>query len=272
MLDLQAARDLWATVQGVVHYHVDWTNWPDSMWVAGGAAVIGLILAFWGGRVLRTLFVLTFMAAGAAAGKKAADAMQVDLLIGLVLGAGFIGLIGYLFYRWWVGLTMGLVAALLILVLFGSPQLEPVIQSFQDARTGAGTGRYDTSLLESPPEESLTTYLRDLWAYCWTQQRGVVYRTLGPAALAGLLGLAVGVILTRFATILATSVLGVAALAAGGGYLVWSKWPSLWGRVEASPVWSMGLLAGFLLLALLYQASHSGRRVAATEPAAPAAA
>ncbi len=270
MLDFQAVRDLWAAVQGVVHHHVDWTSWPQPMWLAGGAAVIGLILAFWGSRVLRTLFVLAFMAAGAAAGKRAADAMQVDLLIGLVLGAGFAGLIGYLFYRWWVGLTMGVVAALLVLVLFGSSQLEPVIQSFQDARTGAGTGRYDTSLLESPPEESLPGYLRDLWTYCWTQQRGVVYRTVGPAALAGLLGLAVGVILPRLATILATSVLGVTAAAAGGGYLAWLRWPNLWGRVEARPTWSLGLLAGFLLLALLYQASHSGRRSAPAAPVAPA--
>lgn len=269
MLDFQAARDLWTIVQDVSRYHVDWTAWPDPRWMAGGAAVIGFVLAFWGGRVLRAFYVLAFMAVGAAVGKRVADTLQVDLLIGLVLGAGFVGLIGYLFYRWWVGLTMGLMGALLVLGLFASPQIEPVIRTFNDARTGAGTGSYDTVLSQPERQENVQTYLRELWAYCWGEQRAVVYRTLGPAALAGLLGLAVGVILPRLATILATSVLGVAALVGGGGYLLWLKWPNLWGRVEASPTWSIGLLVGLLVVSLLYQASHSGRRPVPAAAAAP---
>lgn len=230
------------------------TTGLDPFWMAAIAVVIGFILAFWGGRVLRVGFVFAFMAAGAVAGKQFASSIQIDLLIGLVIGAGFAGAIGYAIYRWCLGVTVGVVAALIVAATFSAPALLNERQAFDDFRLGVGTGQYTTA---GTPLYSWTA----VRSYFWEQERGrqVVYRSLGPVALTAMLGFVASILAPRFASMLATSVLGTICLAGGAAVLIGTKWPDTWASIQAHTGWALGAVVFFWLFSLMYQSTHPAR-------------
>lgn len=239
--------------------------WFDPFWAAAVALVMGFILALWGGRVLRVVFVFVFLAVGAVMGKRLAGSIQVDLLIGLVIGAGLAGAIGYWVYRWCLGLTLATVAALIVALTFSAPRLLSERETFEDFRLGVGSGQYTTS---ATPLYSWTA----VRSYFWEQPQGrdVVFRSLGPVALTGLLGFVVSILAPGFAARLATAVLGTAFLAGGAAALIVMKWPDVWARIQAHQGWAVGVLLFFLLFSFLYQTTHPARPAA--QIPAPAAA
>lgn len=241
------------------------TAWLDPFWTAAIAVVIGFILAFWGGRVLRVGFVFAFMAAGAVAGKHFASSIQIDLLIGLVCGAGLAGAIGYVVYRWCLGVTVAVVAGLIVAATFSAPALLNERQAFDDFRLGVGTGQYSTV---GTPLYSWTA----VRSYFWEQPRGrdVVYRSLGPVVLTALVGFVASILAPRFASMLATSVLGTMCLAGGSAALIGMKWPDSWTSMQAHRGWVLGATLCLWLFSLMYQSTHPARPVLQT-PVAPAA-
>ncbi len=248
--------------------------WPDPTTVAAVAVVAGAVLALWGGRLLRAFYVLAFMAAGAAAGVRLARVAGVDDLIGLVLGGGLAGLTGYLFYRWWVGMTAGICAMLVVVAVAGArnlPVIQSQLQAFTDHRLGVGTGRYVPGLpeLQANRGEPVPAYLAEFGAYYWDTQREAVYRIAFILGLTGLIGLGMGLILPRFTTILVTSLIGVLGLALGTGLLISTYRPGWWAVILGRVAWFLAGLGVVLIVSLAYQARH-GRPVSAP-PAAPAA-
>jgi hypothetical protein len=240
--------------------------WFDPFWAAVVAVVIGFILALWGGRVLRVIFVLLFMAAGAVMGKRFADSMQLELLIGLVIGGGLAGAIGYWVYRWCLGLTLGAVVALIVAVTFSAPTLLNERQTFDDFRLGVGTGQYT---MPATPLYSWTA----VRSYFWEQPRGrnVVMKSLIPVGLAAAFGFALSVLAPRFGARLATAVLGSILLAGGAAALIASKRPETWARIQAHEGWAVGVVLFFWLFSLLYQTTHPARpAVPSPVPPAPA--
>lgn len=238
-------------------------EWLSPTRAALAAVGAGFVLALWGGRVLRVGFVFLFMAVGAVFGKQFAGSVQVDLLIGLVVGAGLAGLIGYVVYRWCLGLTVAVVAAFLVAATFSAPALLNERQAFDDFRLGVGSGTYTTS---HTPLYSWTA----VRGYFWERPDGrdVTIKSLGPVALAGLVGFVLSVLAPRSAAILATSLVGSALLAAGAGSLIAVRWPQAWAGIQAHERWSLGVVVFFWLFALMYQRSHRGRPTART-PVAP---
>lgn len=256
MVDLQKTVELigWLWQVAGSSVALPRSAWVQPFWAGLIAVVAGLVFALWGARLLRTLVVLLFMTAGAVAGKQFATSLQVDMLIGLVVGAGIAGLVGYLFYRWWLGLTIGTVAALLLAATFSAPRLLAERPGFEDFRLGVGSGQYITG--GTPQYE-----WQDFRTYFWEQRREVLVKSLGPVALAGLLGLIVSLIAPRVASIVGTSVLGVGLLAAGSAALMATKWPATWSNMQTHASWLLGALACFWLFAVLYQASRVRRPV-----------
>lgn len=264
MVDLQNTFEL---LKWVRELSADWTGSPPA-WLsptrtAVAAVAAGFILALWGGRVLRVGFVFLFMAAGAVFGKQFAGSIQIDLLIGLVVGGGLAGLVGYVVYRWCLGLTVAAVAAFVVAATFSAPSLLNERQAFDDFRLGVGSGAYTTS---HTPLYSWTA-VRD---YFWERPDGrqVVYKSLGPVALTAMLGFVLSVLAPRFAAILATSLVGSTLLAAGVGSLIAMRWPQTWAGIQTHDRWLLGVVVFFWLFALMYQNSHPARP-AARATAAP---
>ncbi|HSW44000.1 MAG TPA: hypothetical protein VLM89_00320 [Phycisphaerae bacterium] len=276
---------------------------PSPAVAAGAALVVGFVLAFWGARLLRACYVIAFIIAGAMVGIDFARDREADPLIGLVIGGGVAGVVGHLLYRWWVGLTAG-ASAVLIVILVGAPEVAGQAESFADALLRQATGqqlfagaeaveRSQESPTSNPaggtapsvdwsavaaslqPAEGQTrptlstcarTWGRSVWGAAPPGLRNVSLL----AVVAGLLGLALGIFLPRFATILGTSVAGVSALAGGAAFFLSCHAPGTWEFVHARPAGLYVAIGLMLVVSLAFQARRGKLRqlAPATAPAA----
>jgi len=237
--------------------HVPVDQWPYLTYAALTAAVVGLILSLWGARILRLVYVILFMIAGAACGIHVADRTQVDLLIGLVLGAGLLGLIGHLLYRWWVGITAAVCAMLFVALISGPTVIPTELQYFQDQRLGVSAEEYvlpNASSDSAVQVDMLSQYLSEIYDYFWNQRRKMVVKMGLILGIAGFLGLSIGLVLPRFTTIVGTCLLGVLGLAVGAGILISAYLPGVWAFMIVKSTWFIGAASLYLLGALLFQA------------------
>lgn len=304
MIDMSAMLDRLADwVEFAESY---WSVGPalDAFWTAVLALFAGLILALWGARLLRALYVIGFMIAGAIVGMDVARTYEVDLLIGFVIGAGVLGLVGHLLYRWWIGLTAGLVAATIV-VAVSAPWAPREAEAFADALLHQAGGR-QLFAPESQPTPETPVVLEpsgDLdgrtidWLAvagglkpaegqarpeplavlkAWADTLGSAFpdklkRAGVLAGVAGLLGLALGVVLPRFTTILGTSLIGVLAMAASVTYFLSEKTPSAWQSIQAQSMWFWAGVGLILVVSLAFQARKGKlRQIAPVAPVEPA--
>jgi len=260
MVDIQQIVDLWLSGVDSVKHFVPPDHWPSPAAVGMMAVVAGAVAAFWGARLLRLVYIFGFMAGGAALGIQAARYFEIEDLVGLVLGTGLLGLFGHLFYRWWVGMTAGLFAVVMIAAL-GGPQFLPVIerewQAFTDQRLGTADGEYP---LPDPQESGslvgpgIGPYLNDLWSYCNREHTALTSKTLLIVGLVWLVGLFIGVAMPRITSIVGTSFIGVLGLAMGSAVLLSSYVPDFWSLVLRESLWFLGITAVLLLASLTFQA------------------
>jgi uncharacterized membrane protein HdeD (DUF308 family) len=228
--------------------HLPWDQLPEPTILAAVAVLAGFILAFWGARLLKLIFILACTAGGAAGGVHLTRQYQVDNIFGLILGGAFAALFGYLLYRWWIGLLTGLCTLLIVAAIAAPRFVEDEVEKFKDYQLGVGGAAYT---LEQPEInfESLTDYF-------WTQRKSFAIRTLFALGLSFVLGVLVGVLMPRFASVVATSLLGVTFLAGGLYTLVALQWPRAWRMVQAEPGW----FAAVLVLITIVSLSIQGRK------------
>ncbi|HOB75427.1 MAG TPA: hypothetical protein PKG54_12990 [Phycisphaerae bacterium] len=238
----------------------DWIRYPNLTAIGVGAA--GILLAFWGARLLKTIYILTFMVVGAVVGFRVGTDLKIDTLVGLTFGAGIAAFIGYLFFRWWVGVTTGFVAVLLVLAV-AWPRFAAMDQGFRDYRQGVGTDNYASALQDMDLTPS--QYVGAFSAYVWTQQREYAHRFMIAAGLAWLLGVVMGLLMPKFTTVMGTSVLGVLLTSAGVGVLLYRNWPEVWSQFAAHPDWCLIGMAVLLIVASWRQV----RPVPVKTPAVP---
>lgn len=245
---------------------------PSVTKVAMVAVPAGFVLAFWGSRLLRTLYVLAFMCAGGAVGVRLADNAQLDKLIGLVVGGGAAALVGHLCYRWWVGTTTGIVAVLAVAALT-APQIKGMVQGYNDSRVGVGTAEYVMGSPEQTlpaPAEQAWDYLKGFKSYLLTQHSGSVYQTGALLVLLWLLAVFIGVLFPRFVTVLGTASVGVLVLTLAAMAFLRGQWPAAWSFILDNRSWFLGAVGVMLLLAISFQARRR-RAVVPVVPSAPVA-
>ncbi len=284
MIGLRDIVDLLAMCAEYIRARVpppEW--WPSALTLAVILMVAGFVLAFWGNRLLRLVYVLTFIALGGAVGVSIARAAGVDLLIGLVLGAGIAGLAGHLLFRWWVGMTSGCCAALFVLAFAAgrnSADLQTALSEYaqnhpiaiplsQPAEAPAAPdGSSPTMAAARQAGSALKDYAVGAFRYFSENHQGVVARVVVVTALAWITGLGMGLCLPRFTTILGTSYIGVTLVGLGFGVLLSGYSPTALETVENNDKWLFGVLGVLLLTSLIVQARQ--RRTTAQPPAAPA--
>lgn len=259
-------------IREVTRHHLPADFWPDPDRAAIVAILAGLGLALWGARSLRAVYVLAFMGVGAAIGIKIARVMEVDILPGLVVGAGLAALVGYLLYHWWVGVTAGIGAMLLVALLAGAkymPEIRAEVddgrQAFDDHRLGVGSDDYASAL--PVDDQAAGDYFKRLASHYWNNHSDQVYRVGFVLALTWMVGLGMGLTLPRFTTVVGTSVIGVSALALGLGLVISTHWPSLWANLVGHAAWSLAGLGVLLVVSLSYQLR--GRRPITVAPPPP---
>lgn len=285
MIDFKTIVDFIISRSAEVQSRLPQLDWlPGATTLAVGAIVIGLVLSLWGNRLLRLFYVLVFIGAGGAAGVHAARATSVDLLIGLVLGAGMAGLAGHLLFRWWVGVTAACCAALVVISTAGVrnlPDVQAAFEAFHKER-GVGVVASQTSEAATPEgAEQLTpdlrgaaivvkTYLSEAADYFYRHQPDLVYRVIIVAALAWVTGLGMGLSLPRFTTIVGTSCMGVLLIFLGVAVLASRHSPGVFETSQSHGKWVVGIVGVVLLGSLIVQSRP--KRAVAAPPAPPPAA
>lgn len=269
MIDVSATFETLQQWGGFLSNHLPLSWSPNPVAWSSAAVFTGVVLVFWGARLLRTIYTLSFMIAGAAMGVRLANVGQVEQLVGLIVGAGVAAMVGYLLFRWWVALTMG-VTAVLILMLAGAPRLNAEILNFNDLKLGVGNSGYvlpSRSALEAPPADTLRQYAMDFRDYLMEHRRGEVIRTGLGLALVWLLGTVAGLLLPRLTMILGTSLLGTVIFSSGASLLLATRWPGAWTGVVSHKNWFLGGLAVLLLAGLSYQSRRRRPMMAVSAPA-----
>jgi len=201
-----------------------------------------------------------------------------------VLGAGILGLIGHLLYRWLVGLTAGVCAALLV-VLLGAPWLVDKAEVFADDLLAGATGQRifaeqvaaasrptDIAEGDMAPVIGLQAFVTSLASSLWEENQQDFTKLGILVAAAILLGVGLGVVLPKFTTIVGTSCVGILVLAIGVATLLARLWPSVWDSVLANPTWLLGGTGTLLLVSLAFQARHGRVREVASAAAKTASA
>jgi hypothetical protein len=264
MLNLDGLTELITKATDFYRHFVPpgWVPYPNLM--AIGVVAVGILLAFWGARLLRTIYILGFMVMGAAVGFRLGSYWHIDTLVGLTFGAGLAGLAAYILFRWWVGVTAGTVAALVVLAL-AWPKLVPLNDSYQ----GFGRGEPGSAYLVGNGDEqrSVVEYVAGLSVYVWTQHRDFAWRFVFAASMAWLLGVVLGLVLPKFTTIMGTSLLGVLLVSVGAAVVLCRNWPEIWTAIIAHPDWYL-VGMGALLIVSTWRQTRAGRTPAAA-PAAP---
>lgn len=267
MLSVQTVADWVARGADLYRHYVppEWVPYPGVM--AASVAVLGFVFAFWGARLLKTMYILAFMAAGAAIGFRVGSELKIDTLIGLTFGAAIAAFIGYVFYRWWVGVTTGAFAVLLVLAV-AWPQIQGLQQDYQDSLQGVGSGDFSSLLAQADQTMTPAEHVKAFSIYVWTQDRRFANRFAFAAGLAWLLGVVMGLLLPRFTTVVGTALVGVVLAAAGVGVLLYRHWPSAWEATAAHPDWYLVGMAALLIVASWHQV-RPGRVRLPAPPASP---
>jgi hypothetical protein len=280
-MDWQAMADACSKGAEVLRESLPEDLWPSPTSTAFGAAagiVIGLVLALWGAKLLRFLFVAAFIFAGAYGGIRLARSFAIDDLFGLVVGAAIVGLLGHFLFRWWVGITTGLCAMIIAAAVLGPrilPQLPEDLNAFWDEQQGVGTGSYSDVLQRrddpdaATAQKDLLKVLDDLRVFIWARHPQEARKLSLMLALAWFVGAVLGAIAPRTTTICITSFLGIGIFAVNIAYLLATRWPGAWASVSARSGWCLGALGLALVISLAWQ-FRSRRPIVAKADTAPA--
>lgn len=246
MWSVEAVTDLVARGADFYRHYVpaDWVAYPNV--AAVGVAVAGILFAFWGVRLLRTIYMLAFLVLGAAIGVKAGRHFEIDVLVGLTFGAGIAAFLGYLLFRWWVGVSAGLVAVLVI-VAVAWPRIQELQQGYYDLEHGVGTGVYvlgGEQVTLSPAQ-----YATAVGWYAWEYRREFATRLLFAVGLGFMLGTVTGLLLPKFTMVLGTTLIGVVLMAIGAGVFLWLNFPGTWEMVAGHPDWYLVGMGAMLIVA-----------------------
>ena len=158
-------------------------------------SIIGAATLLLGGLRSRFMMCLLLLVAGTIAGHSVPGwfSLRIEPNATAILGAIVMGILGFAFHRVWVAVGLGLmVAGLAAVILWFNLDAG---RSFQSPAATQGM--------------TVASYMR----LCW-DQAPAVFKAKAPmvCALAGLAGLAVGMLLNRFGTALFYSILGTSIL------------------------------------------------------------
>ena len=184
--------------------------------------VLGIGVAVLGAKLARFTITSVFILAGAGAGFLFSHAYQFPPTICTLTAALFVGLIGHLAFRFWVGLGLSVVLAGLVVGGFSYARLSPHVSAFEQQGLKVSDGT-ETLPLAGESKAEATMSPQQWWPkfIAFVQQRDADAERVGSAlaALALMTGLLIGLVAARLALIVSTSALGTFLVLGGSGAL-----------------------------------------------------
>lgn len=222
--------------------------------VAGLATLVGgIILAVLGARLVRPVVTIAFALVGAGLGVKYAYLLPLPLPLVAIAGAFVLGAIGFLIHKLLVGIVIAAVVAVVALSVFGYREIGPELSQYLDQQQGVMAADGAEFALLTPEQQSAytaqspITWAEGFWNHLRSKDADIQGKMAAVGAVAALAGLLLGVLATRFALIVTTSLLGTALVAVGLAIVGSEYAPDLYTRaMEASGLVPSALLGLFL--------------------------
>lgn len=222
--------------------------------------VAGIGLSVLGAKFARFGLTGAAVLLGGWAGMSFAKANGFPPILCVMIGALLIGIVGYQTFRVWVGIGTAAVVTLIAFSVFGHKEIRPYVSEFDQSNptaavapagdftipTAEAQGRY----LERRPEQ----WAGEFWSYLEARDPRVTQNARGLFAVALLSGLCVGLIATRWALILSTSLIGTLLVVVGAATVLVKSVPDSLAAFDKNPGLAAAGIAGFLLTSLILQA------------------
>lgn len=220
---------------------------PDSAWLESRswiwwalAALVGL--GFWsvGSRGSRSLIALVMVLVGAVGGKLVVTALslRIDPMAGTVVGAAALGVVGYVFHRWLLGLALGYLLMAWTLIGFWTHATAPASWNW---------------LPKAQQPTGIDGMLSLLKTYHDTLGASLSQQMLLFGGLAWLIGAGLAVLLPRLAAILFWTLAGATLLL--GSAIGWCHYhaPEWFDKVPQSTQGQLIVLASILAAGMFLQ-------------------
>lgn len=247
-----------AQLERLLRYHLPGGEAALPLWPIVLALVAGFVLCFFGARLVRAGVVLGFLAAGAAAGAHVAPQAGLSTITAIVLGAVFLAVAGYAFFRIWVAALAGAVAAFVTLCVAVGPTAPGLLREFEDFRIAGGAAGDGFALMSPARQRALQqmspadygrAFVEHYWSSYPAESRRAV-TILGAAYLGGAL---FGLFAYRWAMVLGTTVIGTMLILAGAASLAGRYWPQALERCSQRPREALAVLLIWFLFAVVAQ-------------------
>jgi hypothetical protein len=238
----------------LIRHHVPPVYQQNALGGAALLAVFGLILALWGVRVYRAGLVVAFAGVGAWVGLAADQWLGMGRWFCLISSTLVFGALGFVLYRLWVGIGWAALLSLVAVSVLGVQQAWPQWSGFSESHLSGAAFAEAQFEVPSPAEQARfnspdpATVLKEFGSYLGQQVPGLKRNAGILAALAGVVGLLMGLLAVKLTVILASSLLGVLLLAASAGYCLSRFEPQALEQAVSQPaaVW-LGMGAAILL-------------------------
>lgn len=243
-------------IEELLRYHLPTDEFAIPPGSIAMSLLAGLVLSLFGARLVRFCLGIIFMGGGGVIGGYFARQYGYSPLPGILIGAVLLGVIGYFLFRMWVSALAGVLLAVIAAGVVAMPEMPALVQQFEQSRTGGATSDYLLPAANQQEEEKpllLSQYCIECGQFIQARRPELVRNTAIVSALAFLLGSAIGLFAYQWAMILGTTITGAALLISGLAPLANRYWPQAIEWIHGNPKPAMGILAGWMLLAILSQ-------------------
>jgi MFS family permease len=255
---------LTAPLELIRHHLEPYLNAPQLGWGGLAAAAVGLLLIFWGARLLRVSMAVASAAAGAVFGWSYAGAFELPPIAGAIIGAALAALLGGVLARFVVGILSGVTFAGIACCIYMGAVTWDLWPAFEQQYRAEHYGSsLEAQVQLRTPGDDVHQGPYDLgqqwWDYVKRQRpeapRTAVLITAGAAAA----GLVLGLLAYRLMIILGMAFVGTMLLVGGSLSAMWSRLPQTHNWIETNPA-GIGLLAvGIWMTSILVQSRTSRR-------------
>lgn len=240
--------------------------------------VAGIGMSVLGAKLSRVGMTVGFALLGGALAINLCQSTELPPAVCGLGGALLLGTVGFLTFRLWVGVVVGLVVAVLAVGTFGYQRYHQILPEFQESRLVGQTASLEDGPViptEAQQQANLARtpddVAREFWSFVEEKNPGAQNRlqTIGGAAL--LLGLFFGVIAARWALIFATGVVGTLLVTAGALGILTDAFPKALQAFGDHPGLSGAAMGAFLLSSFILQTMLTRKAPGGKQSKKPAA-
>ena len=245
----------------LVRHYVPAEAIPPAFMTAVIALMFGIVLCVLGAKLSRWFLALTLAVGGLIAGMSLGHGLGLSAPMFALFGALLAGGAGYRFYRILVGLFTGMFLATTAFSVLSAQTIVPRLVEFdrterapivvvEDFHPGPDFGQ---SQVASASWDRLDEYAQQFWSYLIEREPNVEKYAVGCVFAAGLLGVLMGVFLSRLTLILFTAAFGTSLIGTGLLLLGSHLGMDLYETSQNRPEMSLAALGSFFIVSIVLQ-------------------